>query len=64
MSRFGSKLREAREKKGWTQEEAGKILGLSIFSYNNLENKLKGVNFELLEKIQLVFEVENIGDWL
>jgi len=53
-----SKLRNARNQKGYTQEYVAESLGISQKHYSRLENGKSGITLEYLEKICKKLEIE------
>ncbi len=57
MSQFGENIREARRKKGYSQEELADMMGISTSSIDNFENEQKYPSITNLHKISLYLEV-------
>jgi transcriptional regulator with XRE-family HTH domain len=54
---IGKRLREIREKKGWTQTYVSELLEIAKNTYNGYENDARGVSEEMLIKIADLFGV-------
>ncbi len=54
---FPEILRELREKKGYTQEDLGKLLNLSKNAVSHYEKDISQPNIETLQKIADIFDV-------
>lgn len=62
MSVLGKRLKEAREKKGLTQVQAAKILGISNGTLSGYERNYRDPDTNILEKMAELYEVK--VDWL
>lgn len=58
MSNFGKRLREARDAKGWTQEQLAERLKLAQAFISQLENGRRRPTPMLVERIAATLEVE------
>lgn len=56
--RFGLRLRQLRLGKGFSQAELAEKLGCSLNHINYIERGLRGVSFEILEKLERIFRVQ------
>lgn len=54
---IGKRLRDLREKRGWTQTYTAKMLSVAHNTYNNYETGLRGVSEEMLVRIADLFNV-------
>ncbi len=52
----GEKIRFEREKRGWTQLQAAKILGISNAALSNYERDARQPDFDMLRRFASVFE--------
>ncbi len=55
--RVGNNIREARERKKWSQEYMAEMLGLSVNGYGKIERNEVDVNIERLQSIAGILEV-------
>lgn len=56
--KIGSKIKQIRELRNYTQEYVADKLGMSIAGYSRIERNQVDVNFEKLNKIASVFNVQ------
>jgi len=61
MSRLGIKIKDARQKKGITQKQLGKKLGVSEKYVDEIETGKRILNDELIKKVSSILE-EDIND--
>lgn len=54
---IGKRLKELREKRGWTQSQIASKLGVASNTYNNYENDSRGVSETMLVSIANLFGV-------
>ena len=55
---FGNRLKEARLKKGYTQEELAKKLGISKGAIGNYESEVSSPKEEILIRLMKILEVD------
>ncbi len=64
MKITGSYFKKFRLRKGWTQQHAASLIGLSVAAYNKLERNITVLTlprfYELVELYQLDLEIVNI----
>lgn len=53
-----NKIRELRQQKNWTQEQAAEKMEMSKNGYANLERGQSAINLNRLEKIAEVFQID------
>ena len=60
---LNERLREIRRDKGKTQQEVADMIGISITSYNLIEQGRKIGRIETWKKLQLLFNINDIDMW-
>ncbi len=58
MKEIGSKIRQLRELKGYTQEYMAGKMGVSQRAYSKIENNETKINWDKLTKISAVLDIE------
>lgn len=56
-------LKTIRQDKGWTQQEVADMIGISITSYNLIEQGRKIGRIDTWKKLQLLFNINDIDMW-
>lgn len=63
LRQFGNKVKQLREKKGWSQEELARRVGLHRTYIGSIERSERNISLINIEKIAKAFKV-NISDLL
>jgi len=57
-SKFGERLKDIRQARGFTQEELAESLNMSVEFVSLLERGVNGPSFDTLEKLAAILQVE------
>jgi transcriptional regulator with XRE-family HTH domain len=58
QKRFGRRVRELREARGWTQEQLGRAAGLDAKHVGVIERGMKSSSFDAVEKLAAALRVD------
>lgn len=61
--KFNRSFFELRDKRGWTQEQMGKVLGYNAHTVCRIENGISGGKLDLWQKVKEEFQIPAEAMW-